>query len=192
MTAEAYPLQWPDGVPRTQRRQEAAFGNHGFGRVRDDLLAELRRMGAQHIVLSTNVQLRLDGLPYATFRNPDDPGVAVYFLRKGQQLSMACDRWRKIEHNLRALTLTVAALRGLDRWGSSDLVNRAFAGFAALPPSSADWRSVFGMGSQPLTLSAVRARYRELAMNAHPDRGGSDAQMARLNEAMAAAEESLS
>ncbi len=52
-------------------------------RARDDLVAELRRFGAKDVVLSTSVPLRLDGLPLAAARQPDDPGVAVYFSLTG-------------------------------------------------------------------------------------------------------------
>lgn len=191
MSAEAYPLEWPAGVPRCKRRTAARFKQHSFGRTRDHLLDELRMLGARSVVLSTNIELRNDGLPYANRRNPKDPGVAVYFVRKDEQLSMACDRWRAIVDNVHALALTVAAIRGLDRWGSSDLVNRAFAGFKALPPPADDWRKVLGIEEQLATLKIVRSRFLELAMDAHPDRGGDPAYMERLNVAMAAAEEDL-
>ena len=42
-------------------------------------------------------------------------GVAVYFTWDGEQRSMACDRWHKIESNMRALAKSINALRGLDR-----------------------------------------------------------------------------
>lgn len=50
-----------------------------MGKARDQLLAELRLLGAKGLVVSTNVELRLDGLPYSESRHIADPGVAVYF-----------------------------------------------------------------------------------------------------------------
>ena len=82
-TAQAYPLQWPAGWPRTpsaKRETDSRFGGKGgltMGRARDQLVAELHRLGAGSIVISSNVPLRPDGLPYAETRRLDDPGVAV-------------------------------------------------------------------------------------------------------------------
>ena len=90
--SEAFPLYWPEGWPRTstwQRQNDTKFKGVTFGRARDDLLAEIKRLGGAQVILSTNVALRLDGLPYADRRNPEDPGVAVYFKRKGKP-----SRWR--------------------------------------------------------------------------------------------------
>ena len=42
-----------------------------------ELIWELKRLGARGMVLSTNVELRQDGLPYSNRRRPEDPGVAV-------------------------------------------------------------------------------------------------------------------
>jgi hypothetical protein len=65
----AYPLQWPDGRPRTpaHRRTKAAFSTT-FAVARDNLVAEVRRLGGRNLVISTNVPLRQDGLPSARAR----------------------------------------------------------------------------------------------------------------------------
>ncbi|WP_026736194.1 hypothetical protein [Fischerella sp. PCC 9605] len=78
--ASAYPLKWPVSTPHTpeSRRSEARF-EVNFTVARDQLLNELRLLGAKNAIISSNVQLRQDGLPYANFREPKDPGVAVYF-----------------------------------------------------------------------------------------------------------------
>ena len=65
---EAYPLQWPETQPHSKRRQRAQF-NTSFAKARDALMHELRLMGAQLPVLSTNVELRRDGLPYANTKD---------------------------------------------------------------------------------------------------------------------------
>ncbi|NIP72711.1 MAG: DnaJ domain-containing protein [Gammaproteobacteria bacterium] len=38
---------------------------------------------------------------------------------------------------------------------------------------------------EPVDFATIKRRYRELAMHHHPDRGGSDAHLQRINEAMA-------
>jgi hypothetical protein len=196
MTAEAYPLQWPAGRARTAswRRERAKF-EVTFARARDNIVAEIGRLAGRYpdpqVVISTNIALRRDGLPLANQRNPDDPGVAVYFLYKKRQMSFACDRWEKIEHNMQAIAKTIEALRGIARWGTGDMLEAAFTGFTALPPPPAagpgaaparrTWREVFG--TAVTTRAELQDVYRRLAGAFHPDRGGDPAKMAELNAA---------
>ena len=189
----AYPLHWPVGKPRRKYPERSRFATWTFARARDELLSELKLLGVKYIVISSNVPTRLDGLPYSGMREPEDSGVAVYFDLKGEQRVMCCDRWSRATDNLHALALTIQAMRGISRWGSEEMVTAAFAGFKALPPSADDWRSVFGFDRtlpQP-TFLAVKERYRKRALDVHPDRGGSHADMVKLNAALFAAEKEL-
>jgi hypothetical protein len=196
MSADAFPLQWPAGRPRTERwRRERAKFDVTFTRARDNIVAEVGRLAGRYpdpqVVISTNIALRRDGLPLANQRQPDDPGVAVYFLYKKRQMSFACDRWEKIEHNMQAIAKTVEALRGIARWGTGDMLEAAFSGFTALPPPPAagpgavaakrHWRDVFGTGVR--SRDQLQDVYRRLAAAYHPDRGGDVAKMAELNAA---------
>lgn len=195
--AEAYPLYWPDGWARTRWRKDSNFKVSSFARVRDGVIKNIRLMGGKHIVLSTCLSLRLDGLPLANQRNPEDPGVAIYWYdsRAEQQRAMACDKWRTVTANMRAVELSLEALRGLERWGSSEIVERAFSGFTALPehdPNSGNWRRVFGFVDVPgPSLIAIKVLYKSMARLRHPDHGGSVEAMTELNLAMAAAEKEL-
>lgn len=187
MTAQAYPLQWPEGWPRTpsDRRGGSRFGkNIGFNQI-SKLQNELRLLGAQNVVISSNVPLRQDGLPYAseTKRRYDDPGVAVYFTLKGKALSMARDRYSTPWENIRSLILAIDAIRSIERHGGSTMMERAFAGFAAIAPPDwkKPWREVFGV--TPDWRGDISALYREKARNRHPDAGGNDQLMAELNVA---------
>ncbi len=103
MTITRYPLAWPAAWRRTPayRRMRATFGrkerksgqswdsrvrvtvNDATTRVRE----ELRRLGVvrdDNIIISTNVRLRLDGLPRSGEPEPNDPGVAVYWERSNE------------------------------------------------------------------------------------------------------------
>jgi hypothetical protein len=178
--ATRYPLSWPVGVPRTpgHKRQRPKFSTGTFAAERDHLLAELKRAGAAHVVLSTNVELRGDGLPYSGRRNPDDPGVAVYFTRKGKQLSMQCDHWNTVEQNMRALADVIECIRTIERRGTSEMVDAAFSGFAQLPaaptaPVQRRWSEVLGVASFD-SAEEVTASYRRLAKQYHPDRNPGD------------------
>ncbi|MEM6898477.1 MAG: J domain-containing protein [Pseudomonadota bacterium] len=184
MSETAYPLSWPMGRPRTaiHRRQRARF-DVTFARGRDQLVEEIRRLGGRYATLSTNVSLRRDGLPYANQPEPDDTGVAVYFEYKGQSMCFACDRWDKVKDNIRAIQKTIEAMRGIERWGTGEMLDRAISAFEALPaPGSRTWRDVLGL-SGDITEQTVQDRWRELAAKHHPDTGGNADQMAAINKA---------
>lgn len=184
---EAYPLTWPPGRPRKPAvlRTEAAF-QVGFARSRDEMLNELRLLRAGSVIISTNVPLRRDGLPYADFRQPDDPAVAVYFQRHGKPYVIACDSYRKVEHNMRAVGVTVEALRSIARHGATEMLEQAFTGFQALPAAAraaeASWWDVLGV-LPDAPEGTIREAYRRLAHEHHPDRGGDGEKMARINRA---------
>jgi hypothetical protein len=149
-------------------------------------MAEIRMLGGGLPVLSTNIPLRRDGLPYANHRQPDDKGVAVYFTYKGRQMCFACDKWDKVEDNIQAVRKTIEALRGIARWGTGDMMERAFTGFQALPsPEMANkrqWWQVLGV-DRAASAEAIKEAYRSKAKACHPDAGGDEAMMAELNAA---------
>lgn len=134
---DAHPLRWPDGRPRTRAPQRSRF-EVSFAAARDGLLDEIGRLGGSAVVVSTNVPLRRDGLPYAGGGEPADRGVAVYFAVRGRALCFACDRWDRVRDNLQAIRRTVEALRGIERWGTGAMVKQAFDGFRALPAPGED------------------------------------------------------
>jgi len=173
---EAYPLKWPDGWPRAKSRQRSRF-DVTPGKAARELLWEIERMGGKYPVISTNAELRRDGLPYANHKEPDDPGVAVYFETGGKQKVFACDKWTTVRDNMRAIQKTIEAIRGIERWGASEMMERAFSAFNALPPPKT-WRDFFPDVSTPDDLKRC---YREQAKKMHPDHGGSEAAMAELN-----------
>lgn len=184
--AEAFPLHWPEGWPRTKNPQSSRF-DVSFVACRDGLFHEISRMGGRYPVLSTNVELRRDGLPYANQPTPADSGVAVYFERKGKQMVFACDRWRLVKDNIRAIQKTIEAMRGIERWGASDMLERAFSAFEALPaPGKATrtWREVLGFVPDFYPDQAeIESAYRAKAKRAHPDAGGSAEQFNELQQA---------
>jgi hypothetical protein len=139
---EAYPLKWPTGWPRHQSRErDTRFRGptYRWDRVYGGLMDELRRIGATNVVVSTNQPVRNDGLPYAQQRNIFDPGVAVYFARRKKALVMAQDRFDTIIGNMRSLAISIEGLRQMERHGGATMMERAFDGFAALPPPEDCW-----------------------------------------------------
>lgn len=157
-----------------------------FDAARRALADELERLGATNIILSTNYELRLDGKPRAGAPKPQDVGVAVYFTLRGVPKTMARDAFDRAEENIRSLTLAIKALRAIEEHGGSFMMDRAFAGFEALPsPARARkrlWREVLALGSAPARQD-IESAYRTLARERHPDAGGSHEAMAELNRA---------
>lgn len=189
---ESYPLHWPDGWPRTDAYDRRAELQSGGRRMHweetvDRLFRNLEMMGAADIILSTNQELRRDGLPYATRRLVGDPGAAVYFVRDGRQLVMAQDRYARLVDNIRSLALAIEGLRQMDRHGGGVMLERAFTGFAAIEDHSADdWRAVLELQQRPyadITRRDIQAAFRRLALAVHPDHDGDAEQMRRLIEA---------
>lgn len=193
MTITAYPLAWPLHRPRTAWNQVERSNfdrKRSLANARDLLINEVRLLGGSSLIISTNIPLRLDGLPRSGYAAPRDAGVAIYFKRAKQDMAFACDRWDRVEDNIYAIAKTIDALRGVARWGSGDMLKAAFTGFAALPAPfvasvKRDWQAVLELQDllQP-SEDDIRRAYQRLASKFHPDRAGGDAaKMAELNQA---------
>jgi hypothetical protein len=206
---ERFPLHWPTGWKRTRAadRQRARWETTKSDIVTDPatgqrqvikriyhintvdaaarLEKELERLGGENAVLSTNVELRRDGLPRAGRAEPTECGAAVYFRFKGDARVLACDRWNRVADNIAALAAHIDALRRIDRYGVGSL-EQAFVGYTALPPTAIDWWLVLDL-PRSATLDAVERQHRALAAEHHPDRGGDPHVMAKINAARDAA-----
>src|ERR1700690_2417308 len=127
---KAYPLSWPEGWKRTTSRTSAQFNKtkeprydpqtrkpiyQGKSRLSvadavGRIIAELGRMGVPdwNVIISTNVPLRLDGMPRSD-QEPRDPGAAVYWKKKDADVMrcMAIDRYQRVADNLAAIAATL-------------------------------------------------------------------------------------
>lgn len=180
---DAYPLAWPMTWPRTEsyRRKKAQFADRSLAAARDVVLDELRLLGARFPIISTNVILRLDGLPKSGQKTPADPGVAVYFALKGSPKVLACDCWRSVEENLWAIGKHIEALRGQRRWGVGS-IEQAFMGYPALAASKVYWWKVLGV-ERGADLETIQAAYRAKVRVVHPDMGGSQDEFLKVQTA---------
>lgn len=181
----AFPLQWPAGYPRTAMpSSNFRFYPSTLTFETKGLREELGRMSARGIVISTNIPVKNDGNPYSTYTKPADVGVAVYFTVDNKAMALCCDKWNTVEANLRALVMSVDAMRGLDRWGVSEIMNRAFMGFKALPEKAASfpWWEILGL-SRNCTRKEIEAGYKKKIKLHHPDNGGDPLKWQELQEA---------
>lgn len=193
----AYPLCWPVGQPRNRHQSRANFGRVGGGKyqgdrrpmsiaeARDELLRQVRLLGGTRVTISSNLELRQDGLPYSNQKRPSDPGVAVYFFRAGHPYAMACDTWDTVQTNLYAVARYIDAIRTQERLGVGTL-EQAMRGYELPPASPSGWWDVLGV-PRDATLEMIEAAYRRAAMQHHPDRGGDPSRMVEINSAVAQA-----
>jgi hypothetical protein len=187
--ATPYPLQWPAGRARRKNsaRRKGHFSSNGIhvsvSQAVKRLQDELDRISARYPVISTNVEVRLDGLPRSGQRKPDDPGVAVYFQLQGEPHCLPCDTYDDVAQNIAAVAEHIKATRAIERHGVAS-VREMFSGFTQIPaqPGQRAWWAVLGLTSNA-SIDDIEAAFRRLARERHPDHGGTDAQMAELNKA---------
>lgn len=168
---EAFPLHWPIGFERSKTKKYSQF-QCTLSQARDGVLEEIRRLKGVNVIISSNIPVKQDGNMYGHGRTVNgDEGVAVYFTWKNDQYVLACDNYYKIHENLRAIQKTIEAIRGIERWGASDLLSRAFSGFKQLAESTIPfkaWYDVLGV-NQNSNYNAITDSYRLLIKKYHPD-----------------------
>jgi len=189
-TIDAFPLQWPIGFKRNtpSQRIRSPF-KQGMDTSQKFLRRQLELLGAGGLIVSTNIPVRKDGGLFADYMSKklEDPGVAIYF-RLGTKdegyTSMCCDQYNTVWENIYALGKSIEAIRGLERWGSSEFMQRVFTGFKALPFQSTakNWWDILEV-SRHADQDAIRDAYRKKLKQAHPDVGGTDAEFIRVQQA---------
>jgi hypothetical protein len=182
-----YPLQWPQGMPRTQpmRRVRTPFKT-GYHRAVENVVKSLQGfqrdsgLKIEHPVLSSNVDLMgrlFDG----------DPGAAAWFKMDGQWVAFGVDRFPDAASNVQAIHHIIEARRVELRYGGLSIVRQTFKAFLSLPaPAGSHWSEVLGV-SRSATRDQIEAAHRDLAKKHHPDAGGSDDMMAKINQAKSTA-----
>lgn len=185
MTAQAYPLQWPEHIPRSKSRERSRF-KAALSTALKNTRTSLELFGkdtgkpVSNIVLSSNITLGND--------RPSDPGVAAWFTWDGMSLCIPVDRYSTAEENLQAIYHVLEARRTELRHGTLHLVKATFQGFKALPPppgtkQKRPWWEVMGFTESVSDRAVIEGRFKELAKKRHPDAGGTAEAMAELNEA---------
>ena len=139
-----YPLMWPADWPRTELRNRVLGKPHlwrllvndrrepwTLGDTRAGLLKQLDLLGASDVVINSNFQMSNRGQPFAEGRRPADQAIAAYFKLDGVPMVMARDPYLEAEANMRALTLSILALRSIELHGGTHMMHRALAGFVS-------------------------------------------------------------
>lgn len=202
-------LDWPVGYKRSTSRQRAAFKtmkkegvrthssarsvtiHEAVSRVRTELSAFTKlaqNWRCDHCTITANWQTTTHG----DFRagqciEPADTGVAIYFTLDDRDLVLCCDKWDRVADNIAAIAATIAAMRGLERWGVTES-ERAFTGFSALPApgeseSNTCWNVLQMDPAGNHDRDAISAAYQKLAKALHADGKADSDEMRDLNAA---------
>jgi hypothetical protein len=180
-------------------RKGVPFRAH-IGDTLGELRYELDAIDASDSVLELAVtpsDIRVDGTLRANARTPAHPGCRLSFRCDAGDLSFTCDtyegRWQgqmpDWQANLRAIVLTLKALRAVDRYGATK--GEQYAGFKALPAGSGATPMGGMTSSEALTIlrersdvpalhntpDLLREAYRKARARVHPDRQGGDRTM---------------
>ncbi len=195
-TPQRFPLAWPAHRARRKAaaRVRGIFAANGrritLEAAASRLEEEIERLGGRYPILSTNVELRMDGRPRADRSPPYDPAAAAYFQFKGEPYTLACDTYTEVAQNIAALANHIEATRRIERYGVATAAETLMA-FHALPPPvqaapKTPWPEVFGVMPEVATEEAISALYRVLAKRrAHDEAALAELNVAR-DEALAA------
>ena len=195
-----HPLCWPDNVARTApgMRRWPQFTEKTINGAVRFVLSEINRLNGrtydyadEDVIISTNLKMRLDGLPRGDQGEPADPGAAVYFkllFRRGSKefsrhCVLTCDRWVRVAWNLYAIGKDIEAQRARGRWGCTS-VEQAFQGYVAIPERCGGpaWWDILGVRPEASS-DEIKDAFKRRALTEHPDKGGTQERWTRLQEA---------
>lgn len=191
MSSQQTRLDWPAELSRTEpadRKRTSKF-DVTLTQSIDDLGTEMDRLGVDDWRLETAMdhQSRDPNYPYASQPDPDDPGVVLRWSMDGDQFAVACDHYTKPRDNTRAIGLYVAEKRRMENrpvtTGQSEFATARLpaAGEEAIVATEPP-HEVLGVDPDAPD-RVVRVAYQEEIKSAHPDHGGSRAELERVEEA---------
>lgn len=173
--------QWPG--ERTRSRQKSRFDSL-FSATQDLLDSELKHLAAKNVVIQADCdrsEIRLDGRFRANAKMRG-PGVILSFDSKHGPLSYPCDKFTTWQDNLRAIALSLEALRKVDRYGVTKRAEQ-YKGWEKLPPApnqvatsveaAAQVLAEIGGGGRNVILGSreeMLGSYRRAVLATHPDR----------------------
>jgi hypothetical protein len=197
---------WPG--TRTRERRRATF-KAGYARTLVDLERELLHLGARTAVVEAECgeeDIRQDGRIRSNARMRG-PGIIVSFQSRHGPLRYPCDTYTDWTDNLRAIVLAMEALRAVDRYGVTKR-GEQYTGWKQLPggePAGPEWETaeaaarficVTAWGPSRIGPDYIESMidpaghkyeldiaYRAAAKKAHPDAGGSNELMSKVNRA---------
>lgn len=154
---------WP--YKPTKGRGYAHF-KVSYPRTLDQLAREVANLGGKDVVMGVGLEerdLRLDGTPRANARAMSHPGVELSFdSRDHGRLTYATDQYSDWQDNVRAIALSLEALRAVDRHGVAK--GRQYTGFALLAAGP-------GLETVGAQIVAEYGSIKKALQATHPDTG---------------------
>jgi hypothetical protein len=180
MNARFVPVEvWPGKKTPPGARAESRF-KAPWSRTLDDLDRELFHLDARDVLIQgyfRQSDIRNDGWPRSGVF-PSEPGVILSFKtpkKDAPNLSFPCDTYTRYTDNLRAIALSLEALRAVERYGVTRH-SEQYKGWAKLPPApdkmSAHDAVVFislNSGFAGIGAANFKDAYRAAAKRLHPD-----------------------
>lgn len=176
--------RWPQEPTPPDRRKNAQF-KADYNNTKRMLSYELERIGVKKVYLQLDVvesDIRNDGSLRGD-RQPRGPRVIVSAVSKHGPISLPCDTYRDWKDNVRAIALSLEALRAVDRHGVTKR-GEQYRGLKQLAASSGPINSAeaaafiakhcAGANAADILRDAeeFRLRYREASKSLHVDKGG--------------------
>lgn len=174
---------WP--YPPTKPHRDAKFkvrrkGADGYTRqVRTpwdqtlrDLEYEIVQLIGKNVLFGVGLSardIRLDGKPRADARQFNHPGVEISFDSRFGRLTYATDEFNDWQDNVRAIALSLEALRAVDRYGVSKR-GQQYAGWAQLAAGGPDPERGRVLVERAESMAKAMFQY-------HPDHGGDERDM---------------
>lgn len=180
--------EWPGAM--TPRRTISPFSANLTSTL-TLLKRELRELGAKNVEMLIAVPpgaFRQDGRPYANAK-PEHPGIILSFDTKAGHLSYPADQYTTWQDNLRAIALSLDALRKVDRYGVTKHGEqyRGFLAIEAMP--SSEWatselaaefiRSYIASRGVTTIMQDLGFQVKQAMRLSHPDMPDGDAEIFR-------------
>lgn len=197
--------RWPGEMTRHRKRatfRAAWEHSRTSGMSTLDLLErEVGQLKGKNVLMQmavTDSDIRLDGKIRANARPAAHPGVILTFDSKHGPLQYAVDLFDDWQDNVRAIALSLEALRKVDRYGCTK-TGEQYSGWKKLPGAGGTTVTmsveeaaqvlvdIEGLDGDEEDVAAhaevFRVTYRNAAKRTHPDAGGSVRDFQRLQEA---------
>ena len=184
--------------PITNPRQRAQF-RANWSATLEQLGRETDKLGARLVVLQVDVTdqwIRRDGMLHARAQ-VGSPAVRVAFESRHGPLTYAADRYDRWQDNLRAIVLSLEALRAVDRYGVSSR-GEQYKGWTAIAATAQpvamavidaarllaeETDFAFKPADLIVEPALVRRAFRGAMFRNHPDHGGDGAKLDRITAA---------
>jgi hypothetical protein len=159
-----YPLSWPEGCERT------AAADRKSSRFKVQIATALKNVRKSLNGFERDTDMKLSGIVISSNatlcnHNPEDPGVAVWFVWDDAYRCFAVDLYRTIAENLQAIHHVIEADRTKLRHAGIAFFRATFRPSAEVKMITGprSWREILAIKDGPVTVDRVNAAYRIVA-----------------------------